>query len=166
MRVTLIAAVARNGVIGKDGGLPWRIPGELARFKALTLGHPVIMGRKTYESIGKPLPGRRNIVVTRNRALAFEGARVVGSLEAALAEAATAEGGADAMVIGGAEIYALALPHATRLVLTEVHADVDGDTAFPAFERADWRETSRETVETEGTDVPNYSVVTLERNGA
>ena len=166
MRVTLVVAVAENGVIGKDGGLPWRIPGELVRFKALTLGHPVIMGRKTYQSIGKPLPGRTNIVVTRNRNLTFDGARVAGGLDEALAQAATAEGGDEVMVIGGAEIYALALPAAGRLVLTEVHAEIDGDTRFPAFERTDWQETARESVETEGDDVPNYSVVTLERKGA
>ncbi len=166
MRVTLVVAVAENGVIGKDGGLPWRIPGELARFKALTMGHPVIMGRKTYQSIGRPLPGRTNIVVSRNRDLTFDGARLAGGLDEALAQASTAEGGDEVMVIGGAEIYALALPAAGRLVLTEVHAEIDGDTRFPAFERTDWQETARELVETDGDDVPNYSVVTLERKGA
>jgi dihydrofolate reductase len=166
MAITLVVAVARNGIIGKDGGLPWRIPGELARFKALTTGHPVIMGRKTYQSIGKPLPGRTNIVVSRNRALAFDGAEVVTSLDDALALAAFGRGGDDAMVIGGAEIYALTLPDATRLVLTEVAAEIDGDTYFPDFDRREWRETARESVETDGADVPNYSVVTLQRNGA
>jgi dihydrofolate reductase len=166
MRVTLVVAIAENGVIGKDGGLPWRIPGELARFKALTMGHPVIMGRKTYQSIGRPLPGRTNIVVTRNRDLTFDGARVAGGLDEALAVASTAEGSDEVMVIGGAEIYALALPAAGRLVLTEVHAEIDGDTRFPAFDRTDWHETARESVETDGDDVPNYSVVTLERKGA
>jgi len=165
MAITLVVAVARNGIIGKDGGLPWRIPGELARFKVLTTGHPVIMGRKTYQSIGKPLPGRTNIVVSRNRDLAFDGAEVVTSLDDALAIAAGAEGGDDAMVIGGAEIYALALSGATRLVLTEVAAEIDGDTYFPDFDRREWRETARESVETDGADVPNYSVVTLQRDG-
>lgn len=162
MRLTLIAAVADNGVIGRDNGLPWRLPGDLKRFKALTLGKPVIMGRKTFASIGRPLPERLNIVVTRDPAARFDGASVVHSLEEALA-AAAASGAAEAMVIGGAEIYALALPLADRLELTEVAAAPEGDAFFPAFDRSAWRELARETVATEGPDRPAHAFVTLER---
>jgi dihydrofolate reductase len=164
MRVSLVAALAENRVIGRDGRLPWRIRGELARFKALTMGKPVIMGRKTFASIGKPLPGRPNIVISRDLGLRIDGARVVHGLDAALTEAAAIAGpGGEAMVIGGAEIYALALPVAARLYLTQVHAAIAGDTRFPEFEAADWGETSRELVETEGAAVPNYSLVVLDR---
>ena len=141
-RLSLIAAVAANGVIGSDNALPWRLPEDLKRFKALTLGHPVIMGRKTYESIGRPLPGRRNIVVTRNAAYQTDGCEVVASLAAALA---ACQGGSDEIfVIGGAQIYAEALPLAQRLYLTEIHAGFAGDAHFPAFDRNTWRETARE----------------------
>lgn len=143
--LSLLVAVARNGVIGRDNGLPWHLPEDLKRFKALTLGHPVIMGRKTFESIlaslGKPLPGRENIVVTRSRSYAAPGCRVVHSL----GEAVSACAGADeAFVIGGAEIFALALPLAQRLYATEIDADVEGDAAFPAYDRSAWREVARE----------------------
>jgi len=137
----LIAAVASNGVIGAHGGLPWRLPEDLRFFKLQTMGHPVIMGRRTWESIGRPLPGRRNIVVTRTAGLQAEGATVVDSLAAALAACA---GEKEAFVIGGAELYRAALPVAERLVLTEIHREFDGDVRFPAFERANWRETRRE----------------------
>ena len=143
-RLSILAAVARNGVIGRDNALPWHLPGDLKRFKALTLGHPVVMGRKTFESIlaanGKPLPGRENIVVTRARDYAAAGCRVVHSLEAALACA----DGAEAFVIGGAEIYVLALPLAERLYLTEIDADFEGDARFPRYDRGDWVEVARE----------------------
>ena len=162
MRLSLVAAVAENRVIGRSGGLPWRLPGELGRFKALTMGKPVIMGRRTYRDIGRPLPGRRNIVISRNRSLCIDGVSVVHGLDAALAAAAM-DGGGEVMVIGGAEIYAMALPRAGRMYLTEVHAAARGETRFPAFDRAAWHEASRELVETEGPDVPNYSVVVLDR---
>lgn len=136
MRITLIAAVASNGVIGRGGQLPWRLPGDLQRFKAVTLGHPVIMGRKTWASIGRALPGRQNIVVTRNRLLSAPGCRVVGNLEEALR---AAEGADEAFVIGGAELYRAALPRADRLHLTRVLADLEGDAFFPEFDRAAWR---------------------------
>jgi dihydrofolate reductase len=139
--VSLLAAVARNGVIGRDNGLPWHLPDDLKRFKALTLGHPVIMGRRTYESIGKPLPGRTNIVVTRVAGYAAPGCRVVHSLEAALAAAA---GAGKVFVIGGGEIFALALPLAQRLDMTEIDADVEGDAVFPDYDRSQWREAGRE----------------------
>lgn len=139
-RVTLVAAVAANGTIGAQGGLPWRLPEDLRHFKALTLGHPVIMGRRTWEGIGKALPGRENIVLTRSPGFEAPGAHVAASLDAALA---LCLGEREAFVIGGAEIYAAALPRADALELTEIQRDFPGDTRFPAFERADWREVER-----------------------
>jgi len=140
-RLTLIVARARNGVIGKDNAMPWRIPGEQAYFKRVTMGHPIIMGRKTWESIGRPLPGRRSIVISRNTAFAAPGAEVVTSLDAALARCV---GAAEAFVIGGAELYRLALPSAHRLLITEIDHDFDGDTYFPAPDPAQWREAARD----------------------
>jgi len=138
--VYLVAAVAANGVIGAGGKLPWRLPEDLRHFKALTLGHPVIMGRRTWESLGKPLPGRENIVVTRTAGYEAPGAHLAASLEAALALCA---GESLAFVIGGSELYAAALPLADGLVLTEIRRDYDGDVRFPEFDRAAWRETQR-----------------------
>lgn len=141
--LTLIAAVARNGVIGQDNRLPWHLPADLKHFKALTTGHAVIMGRKTWESLPekfRPLPGRQNIVVTRNAAYRAEGAVVVTSLPAAVAAAQ----GDEAFVIGGAELYATALPLADCLQLTEITADFAGDTHFPAIDPRQWHETARE----------------------
>ena len=141
-RIYLIAAVAKNGVIGANGKLPWHLPEDLRHFKKLTLGHPVIMGRRTWESLGKPLPGRENIVVSRKSGFAAPGASVAASLEAAVA---LCTGEAVAFVIGGAEIYAAALPLADGLVLTEIQQDYDGDTRFPAWNRDAWRATQKET---------------------
>ncbi len=139
-RVFLVAAVAANGIIGAGGKLPWHLPQDLKHFKALTLGHPVIMGRKTWESLGRPLPGRENIVVTRSAGYDAPGASVAASLDAALALCA---GEPVAFVIGGSELYAAALPVADGLVLTEIHRDYEGDTRFPQFDRKGWRETQR-----------------------
>jgi dihydrofolate reductase len=142
--LTLIAAVARNGVIGIDNRLPWHLPADLQHFKALTLGNTVIMGRKTWESLPakfRPLPGRRNVVVTRDGSYRAEGAVVALSLPAAIEAAETGE----AFVIGGAELYAAALPLADRLELTEIDAAFEGDTHFPAIDPHRWRETARET---------------------
>jgi dihydrofolate reductase len=139
-RVHLIAAVASNGVIGARGGLPWHLPEDLKRFKALTWGHPVIMGRRTWDSLGKPLPGRENIVVTRNPALEARGASVVPSLEAALASCA---GATDVYVIGGGELYAAALRYADVLALTEIQRDFEGDARFPELDREQWLESER-----------------------
>lgn len=141
--LTLIAAVARNRVIGRGNDLVWRSPEDMARFKAATLGHPVIMGRKTWESLPpkfRPLPGRRNIVVTRQADYVAPGAEVAASLPAAAALA----GDGEAFVMGGGELYAEALSHADRLLLTEVDFAPAGDTFFPAFTAAEWRETARE----------------------
>lgn len=141
-RLSLIAAVAANGVIGSGNALPWRLPEDLKRFKALTLGHPVIMGRKTYESIGRPLPGRRNIVISRDAAFSAEGCETAGSLDAAIASCAGTTD--EVFVIGGAQLYAEALQVAQRMYLTEILREYPGDAHFPAFQRAAWRETARE----------------------
>ena len=140
-RVTLIVARARNGVIGKDNAMPWKIPGEQAYFKRVTLGHPIVMGRKTWQSIGRPLPGRRNIVVTRDTSFVAPGAEVVASFDAALAAAADA---VEVFVIGGAQLYAAALPRADRLLITEIDHDFAGDTVFPAADAVHWREAARD----------------------
>jgi dihydrofolate reductase len=152
-KITLVLAMAENGVIGKDGAIPWHISDDLKRFKALTLGKRIVMGRKTWGSLPrKPLPGRDNIVVTRDAGWHAEGATAVTALEQALRD--------DAMVIGGAEIYRAALPLAARIELTEVHRAFDGDAAFD-FDRSGWQETARERHETpEGLE---YSYVTLIR---
>ena len=140
-RIAIIAAVARNGVIGLRNRMPWHLPEDLKRFKRLTLGHAVIMGRRTFESIGKPLAGRNNIVVTRSHDWTGSGCRATHSIETALAAVQEQEA---AFVIGGAEIYALALPLACRLYITEIERDFDGDAFFPEFDRSQWREVSRE----------------------
>ena len=140
-RVTLILARARNGVIGAKGGLPWHLPEDLAFFKRTTMGHPIVMGRKTWESIGRPLPGRRSIVVTRDPSFSAAGAEVVHSLDEAVALCA---GGDEIFVIGGAQLYVEALPRADRLLLTEIHADFDGDTFLPAPSPSAWAEAGRQ----------------------
>ena len=143
-RVSLIAALAKNRVIGAGNALPWRLPEDLKHFKALTMGHPVIMGRKTFESIGKPLPGRRNIVVTRSKSFRAKGCEIVDSPEAVLRAVA---GNADEVfVIGGAELYCAFLDHADRMYLTEIDRDVEGDVRFPNFDRDQWQEISRDPV--------------------
>jgi len=156
--VTLIVARAENGVIGRDGRLPWHLPADLRRFKALTMGAPMIMGRRTFESLPGLLPGRRHIVLTRDAAWREEGAERAATVAEALALA----GEPRVSVIGGAEIFRLFLALADRVELTEVHADVEGDTSLPAFEAADWREVARETHAAEGGR-PAYSFVTLAR---
>jgi dihydrofolate reductase len=132
---SLIVARARNGVIGRDNALPWHLPADLAHFRRTTLGHPVIMGRRTWESIGRPLPGRENLVVSRRAGYSAPGARVVQSLEEAWR---TVAGAGEAFVIGGAGLYEAALPGADRIYLTEIEADVEGDTRFPALQEGDW----------------------------
>ena len=167
-RVSLIAALAANRVIGQGNSLPWHIPEDLKRFKALTLGHPVIMGRKTFDSIlailGKPLPGRLNIVVTRAAGQsACDGLadlKRVSSLEQAINAAGETD---EVFVIGGAEIYTLALPHADRLYLTEILADVDGDAYFPGRDAAQWKEISRQPGTNEGPGGTRYDFVVYAR---
>jgi len=158
--ITLIAAVARNGVIGRDNGLIWRLRSDLRRFKALTLGKPVLMGRKTFDSIGRPLPGRRILVLTRDTAFAVPGVEAVHDW--ALALAAAAEAG-ELMVAGGAEIYRLALPQADRIHLTEVDLAPEGDTVFPEFDRTAYRETLREAHPAGEYDACAFSFVDLDR---
>jgi dihydrofolate reductase len=138
--LAIIAAVASNGTIGDANRLPWRLPEDLKRFRALTTGHAVIMGRRTWESIGRALPGRQNIVVTRQPGYVAAGAEVAASLEAALALVTLPD---PAFCIGGGELYRVALPHATTLHLTEIHQAVAGDASFPAVDRSAWREKSR-----------------------
>jgi dihydrofolate reductase len=140
-RVTLIVARARNGVIGRDGALPWRLPEDLAFFKRTTMGHPIVMGRRTWDSIGRPLPGRRSIVVSRQSGFVAAGAEVAPSLDGALR---LCEGSSDVFVIGGAQLYADALPRAGRLLVTEIDADFEGDTHWPLPDPALWREAARE----------------------
>jgi dihydrofolate reductase len=143
MQLSIIVAVAENGVIGRDGGLPWHLGDDLRRFKRLTMGHTLIMGRRTWESIGRPLPGRRIVVVTRQAGYQAEGVETAGSIDAAL-ESARRAGDEEAFVVGGAEIYAQTLPLATRLYLTRVRAIVDGDALFPDVDWGSWRGVSRE----------------------
>ena len=158
--LTLIAAVADNGVIGRDGDLPWRLPEDLKRFRRLTTGNTVLMGRKTWVSLGRPLPDRANWVLTRDAAFtAPEGVRVFRDLAAALAAPPQGE----LLVIGGAELYRQALPQAGRLELTRVHATVPGDTFFPEIDAAQWRETAHEDRPADERHAHAYSFVTLER---
>lgn len=157
-RIYLIAAVAKNGVIGARGKLPWHLPEDLKHFRKLTLGHPVIMGRRTWESLGKPLAGRENIVVSRKAGFAAPGASVAATLAGAVA---LCSGEALAFVIGGAELYAAALPLADGLVLTEIDADYAGDTRFPDWDRKGWRVSQKET-HTSGQGV-RYDFVLYER---
>jgi dihydrofolate reductase len=156
-RVTFHLARADNGVIGKDGKLPWHLPADLKRFKAQTMGKPMVMGRKTFESFPSPLPGRRHIVLTRDTSWAAEGAEVAHSPADALALA----GDGEVAVIGGAEVFALLLDRAEAIELTEVHLDVEGDATVPGFDSG-WRETAREEHASEAGR-PAYSFVTLER---
>lgn len=160
MKISLIAAVARNGTIGQGNQLPWRLPADLKRFKALTLGKPVIMGRKTWESIGRPLPGRLNIVVTRQPAFHAAGATVVHSLDEAFAVAVAVP---EVMVIGGAELYAAALDRADTLHLTRVQADVPGDAVFPAVCWAQWRLASSEPHDADAQHAFAYTFEHYER---
>jgi dihydrofolate reductase len=156
--ITLVVARADNGVIGRDGGLPWYLPADLRHFKALTLGKPIVMGRRTFDSIGRPLPGRHNIVLTRSD-WTTDGVTAVAGLTAALAAAGAVT---EIAIIGGAAVYAAALPFAWRVYLTEVHATPAGDTMLPAFDPAVWLETARDDHAGDG-DGPGYSFVTLER---
>ncbi|GAB2858649.1 dihydrofolate reductase [Nocardioides pacificus] len=155
-RVVHVVAVAENGVIGNAGDIPWRIPGEMAHFKATTLGHVLLMGRATFDSIGRPLPGRTTIVVTRDPEWSHEGVVVAHSVDEALALAASYDG--DVMVAGGAQIYAATMPIADEQVLTRVPLSPQGDTLYPPYDESQWTETRSEQRE-------GYRVVWLERRG-
>ena len=163
--LALIAALAQNRVIGRDNQLPWHLPEDLKHFKAKTLGKPIIMGRKTWDSLGRPLPGRLNVVVSRQAGLALEGAEVFTTLDAALdrADAWAQEQGVDElMLIGGAQLYAQALPLAGRLYLTRVGLEPEGDAWFPEFDESAWQRTVDESVEADG-EKPAYRFETLNR---
>lgn len=164
--IAIIVAAARNHVIGRGNQLPWRLSGELQYFKATTLGKPVVMGRKTFESIGKPLPGRSNIVITRHAGWTAPGVLTAHGLDEALRMAddiARRDGAGEIMVIGGADIYRQALPWAQTLYLTRVHADIDGDAYFPEFDAAQWRCETRGDVEAAGPESPAYSKLVYRR---
>lgn len=158
--VTLVVATAVGGVIGRDNRMPWHLPADLAHFKRVTIGKPIVMGRKTFASIGRALPGRRNVVITRDRAFHAEGVIAAHSLDEALAACGDAP---EVMVIGGGEVYAAALPHARRIHRTEVHADVDGDTRFPTLDPSQWHEIARESRPADERNAHAVSFVTLER---
>ncbi|MDO5503907.1 MAG: dihydrofolate reductase [Actinomycetia bacterium] len=163
-RVTLIAAVARNGVIGANGDMPWRIPEDFAFFKRTTMGHPLVMGRATFDSIGRPLPGRRSIVITRSRAWQHEGVEVAHSLDDALALAADGDGGEEIFVAGGGQIYRAAMERADRLLITEVELEPEGEVTFPEIDPGSWIEVSRVRGGTRGNwPGPEYSFIELVR---
>lgn len=166
MHLSLIVAVAENGVIGKDGRLPWRLSSDLKTFRRLTMGKPLVMGRKTYESLGRPLDGRDNIVVTRDPAFQAEGVSAVASVDEALTLArvlAATRGADEIMVIGGAEIFRLVLPLADRIYWTEVAASPEGDTVFPPLDGGEWREVSREPLPRGPKDDVDATLTVLER---
>jgi dihydrofolate reductase len=158
--LSLIVARAQNGVIGRDNALPWRLPQDLKRFRALTLGKPILMGRRTFESIGRALPGRTNLVLTRDRHWHAPGVLVVHSVEEALA---LTRASAELVVIGGAQIFRLLLPQARRIYLTDVHADIPGDTFFPEIDRTQWADVERHQQPADARHAHPLTFVTLER---
>lgn len=160
MTIALIAAMGRNRVIGRDGALPWRLPADLRHFRRLTTGKPVLMGRKTFESIGRPLPERRNVVITRRFGYQADGCEVFSDLEAAFEAFRDSP---ELMVIGGGSIYGQALPRASRIYLTVIDADFDGDAHFPEIDMTSWRETARSDHAADGDNGFNYSFRVLER---
>ncbi|MCK5893497.1 MAG: dihydrofolate reductase [Endozoicomonadaceae bacterium] len=166
MKLAMIAALAENNTIGINNKLPWHLPGDLLYFKAITMGKPVIMGRKTFDSLGKPLSGRTNIVITRDGEYQREGVSIVYSLEEAMILAediALINGYEEAMVIGGEQIYRKALPLADRLYLTRIHRSVEGDAFFPKLEPSEWKEVACEDRVVEGEDALAYSYLILDR---
>ena len=172
MCLSLIVAMAKNRTIGLDGAMPWHIPEDLKFFKRVTMGHPVIMGRKTYQSIGAALPGRTNIVVTRNKDFEAADADVVHDLSEALTKAKATEelwrpdgGREEIFVIGGADIYGQALPEAQRIYMTEVHQELPGDAFFPELAEGEWKETDRQDRDPETPGGSAYSLVILDRVG-
>lgn len=162
MDISLLAAMGRNRVIGVAGSLPWHLPADLRHFRALTIGKPVLMGRRTYESIGKPLPQRRNILVTRRFGYLPKGCEVFASLDDAFTGLRDCP---ELMVIGGASIYNQTMPRASRIYLTLVHADFDGDAFFPEFDAATWAETSRKDHRADARNGFDYSFLILDRRG-
>jgi dihydrofolate reductase len=166
--LVIVVAVAENGIIGKDNNLSWRLPSDMKRFRRITMGKPLIMGRKTFEAVGRKLPGRETVVVTRDRRFTFEGVHAAHSPDEAVerADALARAMGADEIIIaGGAEIYAALLARASRIDLTRVHAQIEGDVAFPQLDPAIWRETSREECARQPGDDHAYALISLERIG-
>lgn len=159
MKISIVVAIAANNAIGKDNQLLWRLPNDLKHFKQITSGHTIIMGRKTYDSVGKPLPNRRNIVITRQN-INIEGCEVVNSLDAALALCADEP---EVFIVGGAEIYKQAMQAPDRIYLTIVHQNFDGDTYFPEIKADEWKETEREDYQPDEKHQFAYSFITLER---
>jgi len=160
MKISIIVAMADDRVIGRDGQLPWHLPADLKHFKQTTMGKPILMGRKTYESIGRPLPGRTNIVITRDSTYTAEGCVVVTSIEAAMAAAGEQD---EVMVVGGAELYRQLLPRAETLYMTRVHAVFDGDIRFPVISNSDWHQVARSDYEADENNPHDYSFIRLER---
>ena len=158
--ISLVVACGRNNVIGSGGGIPWHVPADLKQFKSLTMGKPIIMGRKTYQSIGKPLPGRANIVITRDPEFAAEGIQIANSLDAALEQAGAL--GDEIMIIGGGQIYQAALPIADRIYMTRIELEPQGDVFFPTIVEADWQTTVLEE-HAAGGEVPAFSFLRLDR---
>ncbi len=164
--ISIVVAVSSSGIIGSQGGMPWRLPSDLKRFRRLTMGKPVIMGRKTFESIGKPLDGRDNIIVTRQEGYAPEGVHVVSGFDAAIelgTELAVKSGVDEVVIIGGGEVYAQSLAMVQRIHLTEVHGDIAGDTKFPPLRQGEWKEVSREAISRADRDSADTSYVVLEK---
>jgi dihydrofolate reductase len=167
VRVAMIAGVAANGVIGRDGGIPWRIPSDMTFFKRTTMGKPIVMGRKQFESVGRPLPGRTNIVVTRQEGYQPDGVIVIASLDAAIDRARTiAEGSgvAEAMIIGGGEIYAQAMPAADRLYISHVELSPEGDVVFPAIDQNVWTVVEEPPVTPDPRDEAVYRIAIYARS--
>lgn len=161
--ISLLVAASENGVIGRDNGMPWHLPDDLKHFKALTLGKPVLMGRRTFESIGRPLPGRTNLVLTHSAHWSLPGVTVVADLDAAIRAAGAVP---ELVVAGGAQVYALALPRASRIYLTRIHAIIPGDTRLPELDLRHWREVSKELHPVDARHPYAMSFVTLERHPA
>ncbi|NVK19267.1 MAG: dihydrofolate reductase [Methylocystaceae bacterium] len=166
MRISMIVAVAENGAIGKDNKMLWHIPEDFKYFKATTMGKPMIMGRKTFDSIGRPLPGRLTIVVTRDQNWSADGVVVVHDLDAALSAAfaeAEDKNADEVMIVGGSQIYAQAMDQTDRIYYTEVHQSYDHDASFPALDKTVWQEVSRKDHENDQAGKPSYSFVVLDR---
>ena len=160
MKISIVVAMAANGVIGQDNELPWHLPADLKHFKQTTMGKPILMGRKTWESIGRPLPGRTSIVITRDRTYTAPGCVVVNSIEAAIAAAGEQD---EVMVIGGAELYRQVLPYTDTIYLTRIHERFDGDTRFPEISDAEWQQLERIDHEADEKNPYDYSFIRLER---
>ena len=166
MHLSIIVAIAENGVIGRNNTLPWTLPGDLIHFKEITMGKPIVMGRKTYESIGQPLPGRNNIVVTRDKNFSPKGVTIVHDLTSAVDKGylvASKNGVGEVMVIGGANIFKKTLPLANRLYVSEVHSDIEGDVTFPKFNQSEWSEISRDYRTAGPNETCSYSFVLYDR---